>query len=100
MHRGVVGPVALNLVLRRVGRRVMGMALVVHIARMDPDDPAADPSGFRIPRDVIADLKLPRHVVSFQGLNKSVLRHACDVRTKLPRRFRGNPLWHTPGITT
>lgn len=57
MQRHVIGLVALDLVLRIVGARVMRISLVGHVFLMHPHDPAADPAGFGIPADVIADFE-------------------------------------------
>src|SRR5690242_14155396 len=53
----VIGLVALDRVLRVILAGVVGIALVVDVADVHPLDPAADPSGFGIPADVIADLE-------------------------------------------
>jgi hypothetical protein len=48
---------ALGLILRNVGARVMGMALVVDIAHMYANDRATDPSGLGVPTYAITDLE-------------------------------------------
>ena len=48
---------ALDLILRNVGARVMGITLVLDIARMHANDRAADPSSLGIPTHAIADLE-------------------------------------------
>ena len=53
--RDVIGPVAVDLVLRVVLRRAPPVALVVEVRAMDPDDRAAHATGLRIPADVVAD---------------------------------------------
>src|SRR5262249_31227717 len=53
----VIGLVALDLVLRIVRARMMDVALVAHVGRVDPYDTAADPASFGIPAYVIADLE-------------------------------------------
>jgi hypothetical protein len=53
----VVGPVALNLVLRLVLARVMHVAFVIHVLRVHFDDSAADPPGLRIPAHAVACLE-------------------------------------------
>lgn len=54
MRGDVVGPVALDLVLRIVGRRAMAMPLVVEVGGVDRDDRAGHVAGFGIPADVVA----------------------------------------------
>lgn len=74
MHGDVIGPVTLDFVLRLILARVAGVPLVLGIARMNFDDPAADLSGFGIPADVIADFEFTaaqcdlRPLASFQYL--------------------------------
>lgn len=58
----MVGLVALDFILRGVGRGVVRMTLVVKVAGMDGDDPARNAPGFRIPGDMIADLEVVTHV--------------------------------------
>src|SRR3546814_4352377 len=58
----VVGPVAFDLVLRIIRRRVMSVTLVIEVAVVDLHDRAADVAGFRIPGDVIADFQSAGHV--------------------------------------
>src|SRR3546814_9288653 len=60
----VVGPVAFDLVLRIIRRRVMSVTLVIEVAVVDFHDRAADVAGFRIPGDVIADFQSAGHVRS------------------------------------
>ena len=61
MRRNMVRFVALDFVLRIVFRRVMRMALVVEIVRVNPDDRAVDEAGLRIPGNVVADLEALSH---------------------------------------
>lgn len=42
----MVGPAALDLILWRLGARAMRVALVVEVVGMNPDDRAADATGF------------------------------------------------------
>src|SRR6185312_2340943 len=57
----VITLVALDLVLR-VGRaRVMRVALVIEVGRVDLDDSAADMPCFGIPADMVADLESLTH---------------------------------------
>jgi hypothetical protein len=57
----MVGLAALDLVLRRLGARVMRVALVIEVVGMNPDDRAADATGFRVPPDPISHLESLRH---------------------------------------
>ena len=57
----VLGLAALDLVLRRFGARMVRIAFVFEIARVDANDDAADASGFGIPAHMIADLELVFH---------------------------------------
>src|SRR6185503_5264857 len=57
----MIALVALDLILRVVLARMVYVALVGHILLMHPDDPAADVTGFRVPRDVIANLECLCH---------------------------------------
>lgn|SRR6185312_203829 len=57
----MICPVALDLVLRIVGRRVMNVAIVIDIARMNSHDPSSNSPGFRVPTHVIADFEPVRH---------------------------------------
>src|SRR5689334_16033683 len=54
----VVALVALDLVLRRLLRGVMAMALVVEVADVDRDDTPGDVARFRVPGDVVAFCEL------------------------------------------
>jgi len=40
----------------------VGVALVIEVAGMNPDDRAADVTGFRVPPNPISHLELLRHV--------------------------------------
>ena len=53
--------VALDLVLRIVGRRVMNVAFVIDVSRMNSHDPPSNAPGFRVPTHVIADFEPIRH---------------------------------------
>jgi hypothetical protein len=61
MEGDVVRFIALDFVLRLNLTRVMGVAFVVHVFGVHSHNPAADPAGFRIPADVIANFESPRH---------------------------------------
>jgi hypothetical protein len=62
MQSDMIGLVAFDLVLRIILARMMDVAFVVHVARMDPHDTAADPASFGIPTYVIADFEFLCHV--------------------------------------
>ena len=49
MQRNVVSLVALYLILRVIRGRMMRIAFVVHILRMNFDDSSRDVSGLRVP---------------------------------------------------
>src|SRR6476620_7709992 len=53
----MVGLGALDLILRSVRARMMGVALDVEVAGMDANDRAADAAGFGIPAHPIMDLE-------------------------------------------
>src|ERR1017187_1482189 len=61
MHRDVIGFVTLDLVLRIVRARVMGVTLVVGVFLMHLGDFAAHKARFGIPAHVIAYLKSRGH---------------------------------------
>src|SRR5688572_30376366 len=56
--------VALDLVLRLILARVAWVPLVLGIAGVDLNDPAAHMPGLGIPTDVIADFELRAHTLS------------------------------------
>jgi hypothetical protein len=58
MQGHMVSLVTLDFVLRNVGARMMGVALVGHIRLVHFDNRAADMTRFRVPRYVITDLEL------------------------------------------
>jgi len=53
---------ASNLILRRLGGRMMRMALVVEIMSVNPDNRPADVAGLRVPPDPIANLESFNHL--------------------------------------
>ena len=53
MRGNMIGLADFDFILRRLGSRMMGVALVVEITRMHADDLPADAPGFRI--DAIAN---------------------------------------------
>ena len=57
----VVGPVALDLVLRIVRGGVVDVTLTFHVSRVNAHDPAADPAGLRVPPHAIALPKGSHH---------------------------------------
>src|SRR6185437_11993816 len=62
----MVGRAALDLVLRIVRARMMGIAFDFELARMHAGDRAADTAGLRIPAHAIMDLEALRHDRSTQ----------------------------------
>jgi hypothetical protein len=84
MRGDVIGPVALDLVLRRVRTGATPMTLVVEVTFMNPDDRAADATGFRVPRDPIADLERFSHSPS------PTVRHAPCKRMDTLKRLLAN----------
>jgi len=64
VQRNVVGLVALDFVLRLGRAGVMDIALVINVGRVDRNNFAGDPSGFRIPSHMIADVKFIRHAIA------------------------------------
>lgn len=69
MKGNMIRQAALDLVLRNVRAGVTGVALADEIPRVYACDGAADPPRFRVPTDVIADLKACRHD---HGLNVEI----------------------------
>jgi hypothetical protein len=63
MRGNLIGLAAFDFILRRLGSRMMGVALVVEITRMHADDLPADAPGFRIPADAIANSESFSHRV-------------------------------------
>ena len=57
----MVGLGALDLILRSVRTRMMGVAVDLEIAGTHADDRAADTSGLGIPAHAITDLEALRH---------------------------------------
>jgi len=53
----MIGLLAFDFILRLVRAGVMRVSLIVHVARMDFDDPAADVPGLGIPGHMVANLK-------------------------------------------
>ena len=61
MGGDMIGLAALDLVLRQLGAGTMNVALVVEVACMNPNDCAADATGFRVPLDPISNFELFSH---------------------------------------
>src|SRR5215813_6397912 len=57
----VVGLVAPDGILRLIPARMVQIALVPHVARVDLDDSPRHAAGLRVPADVIAHLESLRH---------------------------------------
>jgi hypothetical protein len=64
MEGYMLGLAALDLVLRRIRARVMGIAFDIEVADMHSDDRAADVLSLGIPSHAIADFEGIRHNVS------------------------------------
>jgi hypothetical protein len=60
----MLGLAALDLVLRHISARVMGITFGIEVADIPPDDRAADVPGLGIPAHAIADFKGIRHNAS------------------------------------
>ena len=63
VHGDMIGLVALNFILGLVLSRVVCMALVIRVLRMDFDNPASDMPSLGIPSDVITDLETLYHIL-------------------------------------
>jgi hypothetical protein len=90
----MIGFVAFDLILRRVGARVVSVALIVEVMRVDPNDRAADAPGLRVPTDSISNFVPFSHwvflVVQASSELRSCLRHhrqgGLDRETRRSRR--------------
>ena len=51
----MIGFAAFNLILRQVGARVVSVALIVEVMRVDPNDRAVDAPGLRVPTNLISN---------------------------------------------
>ena len=78
----MIGFVAFDLILRRVGARVVSVALIVEVMRVDPNDRAADAPGLRVPTDSISDFVTFRHWVFLVVKASSELLLAFRINTK------------------
>ena len=78
----MIGLVAFDLILRRVGARVMSVALVVEVVRVDPNDPAADAPRLRVPTDSISNFVPFSHWVFPLVQASSELRLAFGITAK------------------
>ena len=74
VHGDVLGLVAFDLILRLIFARVAWMSLLLGVAGVDLDDPAAHMPGLRVPTDVIADFELRAHALSPPSRQGSMLR--------------------------
>lgn len=63
MHGDMIGRIALDFILRLVLTRVMRMALVIRVLRMNLDNPASNMPSLGIPSDVITDLETLSHIL-------------------------------------
>lgn len=63
MHGDMIGRIALDLILRFVLIRVVRIAFVIRVLRMNLDNPTSDMPSLGIPSDVIADLETFSHLL-------------------------------------
>jgi len=89
MQSYMIGFVAFNLVLWIVRARVMDIAFIVHVPRVNAYDTPADPARFGIPTHVIANFEYLRHhespktcrlCVDRVHLNRSSIRAMAERR--------------------
>src|SRR5215210_8427400 len=78
MRGNMIGLAPLDLILRRVGTRVMIVALIVEVTRVDPNDRAADAPSLRVPSDSISNVLPFSHWVFLVVQASSELR--CGLR--------------------
>jgi hypothetical protein len=78
----MIGFVAFDLILRRVGARVVSVALVVEVMRVDPNDLAADAPGLRVPTDSISNFVPLSHWVFLMVQSSSELLLAFGINAK------------------
>ena len=57
MHGDVIGFIAFNFILWFIVTRMNGIALELNLRRNDPNDPTTDWASFRLPTDMVADVK-------------------------------------------
>ena len=94
MHGDMLGFIAFDFILRLVRTGVMRVPLVIHVSRMDPDDPAADMPGLGIPRDVITGFEAFSHVIlTRNGANPFTVPRS---RHKAVRAFASSGGRHAP----
>jgi hypothetical protein len=67
VHRDVIGLVALDLILWLVWARMVRIALIVGVSRVDLDDPATDVPCLGIPGDMVANFETIAHFFSPDG---------------------------------
>lgn len=80
MEGDVVGLGALDLILRDVRAGMMGITIDIEVARVHPDDRAADAPRFGIPTHMIADFEIVRHDVMSPLDAGSADRHKAWVK--------------------
>jgi hypothetical protein len=78
----MIGFVAFDLILRRVGARVVNVALIVEVMRVDPNDRTADAPGLRVPTDSISNFVPFSHWVFLVVQASSELRLAFGITAK------------------
>jgi hypothetical protein len=78
----MTGLAALDLILRRVGTRVMIVALIVEVTRVDPNDRAADAPSLRVPSDSISNFVPFSHWVFLVVQASSELRFGVRISAK------------------
>src|SRR5579872_5700160 len=91
MSGNMIGFVAFDLILRRVGARVMRVALVIEVTRVDPNDRAADAPGLRVPTDSISNFVPFNHWVFLVVQASSELRSGLHRQGGLGRETRRSP---------
>ncbi|HKE27403.1 MAG TPA: hypothetical protein VKB88_33840 [Bryobacteraceae bacterium] len=84
MHGDMVSFIALYLVLWIALAGVMGIALIIYVFRMNPDNPAADTPGLGIPGDMIADFEAFFHFSFVIGNPKAL---DAIIRTTVRKGF-------------
>ena len=80
MHGDMVRFIAFDLVLWLVLAGMVRVPLVIHVRRMDLDNPAADVSGLGIPGDVIADFEVFSHLILRRGTISPEAVRLCSAR--------------------
>lgn len=75
MHGDMIRFIALDFILRIVATGVMRVSLVIHILRMDLDNPAADQPGLGIPGNMIAGFESFCHIIPESAMG-ALVQHA------------------------